>query len=74
MVLQMRQLEKEPVIEPETVHITFTVAECGEFHNMGEYHEGIETIEEAMKLYNAIGSFPYVWDSFYWCKYAHRGD
>ena len=46
--------KKEPVIEPETVHITFTVAECGEFHNMGEYHEGIETIEEAMKLYNAI--------------------
>ena len=44
----------EPVIEPETVHVTFTVAECGEFHNMGEYHEGIETIEEAMKLYNAI--------------------
>ena len=48
------ELEKEPVIEPETVHITFTVAECGEFHNMGEYHEGIETIEKAMKLYNAI--------------------
>ena len=48
------ELEKEPVIEPETVHITFTVAECGEFHTMGEYHEGIETIEEAMKLYNAI--------------------
>ena len=48
------ELDKEPVIEPETVHITFTVAECGEFHNMGEYHEGIETIEEAMKLYNAI--------------------
>ena len=42
------------MVEPETVHITFTVAECGEFHNMGEYHEGIETIEEAMKLYNAI--------------------
>ena len=50
----LSELEKEPVIEPETVHITFTVAECGEFHNMGEYHEGIETIEEAMKLYNAI--------------------
>lgn len=48
------ELEKEPVIEPETVHITFTVAECGEFHTMGEYHEGIETIEEAMNLYNAI--------------------
>ena len=38
----------EPVIELETVHVTFTVAECGEFHNMGEYHEGIETIEEAI--------------------------
>ena len=50
----LSELEKEPVIEPETVHITFTVAECVEFHNMGEYHEGIETIEEAMKLYNAI--------------------
>ena len=50
----LSELEKEPVIEPETVHITFTVAECGEFHNMGEYHEDIETIEEAMKLYNAI--------------------
>ena len=48
------ELEKEPVIEPETVHITFTVAECGEFHTIGEFHEGIETIEEAMKLYNAI--------------------
>ena len=50
----LSELEKEPVIEPETVHITFTVAECGEIHSMGEFHEGIETIEEAMKLYNAI--------------------
>ena len=48
------ELEKEPVIEPETVHITFTVAECGEFHNMGEYHEGIETIEEAIQIYQAF--------------------
>ena len=50
----LSELEKEPMVEPETVHITFTVAECGEFHNMGEYHEGIETIEEAIKIYNAI--------------------
>ena len=50
----LSKLEKEPVIEPETVHITFTVAECGEFHNMGEYHEGIETIEEAIQIYQAI--------------------
>ena len=51
---ELSELGKEPVIEPETVHITFTVAECGEFHTMGEFHEGIETIEEAMQLYNAI--------------------
>ena len=51
---ELSELGKETVIEPETVHITFTVAECGEFHTMGEFHEGIETIEEAMKLYNAI--------------------
>ena len=50
----LSELEKEPVVEPETVHITFTVAECGEFHNIGEYHEGIETIEEAIQIYQAI--------------------
>ena len=50
----LSELEKEPVVELETVHITFTVAECGEFHTMGEFHEGIETIEEAMQLYNVI--------------------
>ena len=27
---ELSELEKEPVIEPETVHITFTVAECGD--------------------------------------------
>ena len=51
---EQTELANEPVIEPETVHITFTVAECGEIHSMGEFHEGIETVEEAMKLYNAI--------------------
>lgn len=34
--------------------ITFTVAECSEFKTMGELHEGIETIEEAIKLYHSI--------------------
>ncbi len=51
---EQTELENEPVIESETVHVTFTVAECGEFHNLGEYHEGIETIEEAIQLYQAI--------------------
>ena len=51
---EQTELANEPVIEPETVHVTFTVAECGEFHNMGEYYEGIETIEEAIQIYQAI--------------------
>lgn len=34
--------------------ITFSVAECTEFHSLGEYHEGIETIEEAVRLYKRI--------------------
>lgn len=34
--------------------VTFTVAECNEFKTMGEYHEGIETIEEAIKIYRSI--------------------
>lgn len=51
---EQTELANEPVIEPETVHVTFTVAECGEFHNLGEYHEGIETIEEAIQIYQAI--------------------
>lgn len=51
---EQTELANEPVIEPETVHVTFTVAECGEYHNLGEYHEGIETIEEAIQLYQAI--------------------
>ncbi len=34
--------------------VTFTVAECGEFHSLGEYHEDIATPEEAAETYRAI--------------------
>lgn len=34
--------------------ITFTVAECGEFHSLGEYHEDIRTLEEAAAIYRRI--------------------
>ena len=37
----------------ETI-VTFTVAECGEYHNLGEYHEGIRTLGEAVRLYQQI--------------------
>lgn len=34
--------------------ISFTVAECGEFHSLGEYHENIKTVEEAADIYRSI--------------------
>lgn len=37
----------------ETI-VTFTVAECGEYYNLGEYHEGIRTLGEAVRLYQQI--------------------
>mgnify|MGYP002510609967 FL=1 len=39
--------------EKQTV-VTLTVAECGEFHNLGEYHENIAGVEEAIAIFNRI--------------------
>ena len=36
--------------------ITFYVAECSEFPVLGEYHERLETLQEAMELYDKIPS------------------
>ena len=49
-------MQKEVVTEAEQKEtvVTLTVAECGEFHNLGEFHEGIETVEEAIQLFNEI--------------------
>ena len=47
-------LEKENTIKEEKVKVTLTVAECGEFHNLGEFHEGIATVEEAFEVFNSI--------------------
>ena len=37
--------------EPE---VTLTVAECGEFHNLGEFYENIPTVEEAVAIWKQI--------------------
>lgn len=42
--------------EEKKVIMTFTVAECGEYHSLGEYHEDIATLEEAVMLYQQIPS------------------
>lgn len=34
--------------------VTLTVAECGEFHNLGEYHENVTSVEEALRIFNEI--------------------
>ncbi len=34
--------------------LTFTVAECGEYHSLGKYYEGIQTLEEAVNFYQRI--------------------
>ena len=51
-------MEKETVKEQETEEkktvVTLTVAECGEFHNMGEYHEGIASVDEALAIFHQI--------------------
>lgn len=47
-------LEKENTLKEEKVKVTLTVAECGEFHNLGEFHEGIATVEEALVIFNSI--------------------
>ena len=37
--------------EPE---VTLTVAECSEFHNLGEFYENIPTVEEAVAIWRQI--------------------
>ena len=38
----------------EDLTVTFTVAECGEFHGIGAYYEDIPTIEEAIRIYREM--------------------
>ena len=45
--LQELTAEKEP--------ISFYVAECGEFHSMGEFHENL-TLQQAVDIYKSIPS------------------
>ena len=34
-------------------HLTFTVAECGEYHSVGRYRDDIATVEEAIDIYQS---------------------
>lgn len=52
--LAEKQAQMTQDVEQQKMEITYTVAECGEFHSMGAYHEGIATIEEAKALFEGI--------------------
>ncbi len=39
--------------DPET-EVTLTITECGEFHNFGEFHENIATVDEAIAIWKQI--------------------
>ncbi len=41
-------------MENKEIVLAFTVAECGEYHSLGEYHEDIRTLEEAVAIYEKI--------------------
>lgn len=45
------KLEKDKEQDKE---VTLTVSECSEFHSLGECHEDIKTVDEAIKLFNDI--------------------
>ena len=50
----MQERNTEQAQEEKQTVITLTVAECGEFHNLGEYHEDIASVEEAIEIFNQI--------------------
>ena len=52
--LEEKQAQMMQEAQQHNTEITYTVAECGEFHSMGAYHEGIATIEEAKALFEGI--------------------
>ena len=46
---QSRELERQPKQQ-----VTFTVAESSEVHSFGELHEGIPTLQDALKIYEKL--------------------
>lgn len=52
---EKQAMQKASAVEaiPEKT-ITLTVAECGEFHSLGEFHENIASVEEAIAVWKSI--------------------
>ena len=52
---EKQAMQKASVVKaiPEKT-VTLTVAECGEFHSLGEFHENIAGVEEAIAVWKSI--------------------
>ena len=52
---EKQAMQKASAVEatPEKT-VTLTVAECGEFHSLGEFHENIAGVEEAIAVWKSI--------------------
>ena len=52
---EKQAMQKASVVKaiPEKT-VTLTVAECGEFHSLGELHENIASVEEAIAVWKSI--------------------
>lgn len=48
------KVAENTVKEKSDAVVTLTVAECGEFYNMGEFHEDIRTVSDALEKLKAI--------------------
>lgn len=69
--------EQESVVEGQEEKkkiVTLTVVECGEFHNFGEYHEGIKSVDKAIEVFNRIPLESMNMDSKHWNPYSYRGN
>ena len=53
-VAMKKEALTEHTPEEQKTIVTLTVAECGEFHNLGEYHEGIASVDEALSIFKSI--------------------
>ena len=49
-----QKISAEQKLKEQKTIVTLTVAECGEFHNLGEYHEGIASVDEALAVFKSI--------------------
>lgn len=52
--LQGFRVAENTAVKEEKKTVTLTVAECSEFHNMGEFHENITSVAEAVAKFKEI--------------------